>query len=334
MSTLMHVRLIVPEDVSGEVHDFLVGHDSVTAVVCHDEVTTRPEGQLIECDVAREGLNEVLVRLREAGVDERGTITLLEPAGTPYAGADELERRSAGDPADAVIWESVLAEARDGAVLSVSFLVFLALAVTLAAIAVLTDSAVLVVGAMVVGPEFAAVAAVCVGLAFGRFGIVGRAAALLVGSFAFAIAAVTVLALLGRVTGLVTADQLTRERPQTGFIWHPDAWSFVVAMVAGTAGVLALSLDQGNAMVGVFISVTTVPAAGNLALGLAFLDGGEITGSLAQLGLNIAGMLLAGTVFVVFQRLCWSRLAILAERVSGRAALGTERRSRLGSEPS
>ena len=43
-------------------------------------------------------------------------------------------------------------------------MIFLVLAVILAAIAVITDSAVLVVGAMVVGPEFAAVAAASAGI--------------------------------------------------------------------------------------------------------------------------------------------------------------------------
>ena len=49
-------------------------------------------------------------------------------------------------------------------------------------------------------------------------------------------------------------------------------------------------------MVGVFISVTTVPAAGNLALGLAPWQPSEILGSLEQLGVNIAGMVVAGVL--------------------------------------
>ena len=82
---------------------------------------------------------------------------------------------------------------------------------------------------------------------------------------------VTLLALLARGLGLVTLEEVTRPRPNTGFIWHPDQWSFVVALIAGAAGALALALSKTAILVGVFISVTTVPAAGNLALGLAFL---------------------------------------------------------------
>ena len=83
---------------------------------------------------------------------------------------------------------------------------------------------------------------------------------------------------------------VTRTRPQTGFIWHPDRWSFIVALIAGAAGVLALTTSRANAMVGVFISVTTIPAVGNLALALGVWAPSEIRGSAAQLAVNLGGM--------------------------------------------
>ncbi len=83
---------------------------------------------------------------------------------------------------------------------------------------------------------------------------------------------------------------MTRPRPNTGFIWHPDAWSFIVALLAGAAGALALAIEKTATMVGVFISVTTVPAAGNLALGLAVWESGEIDGlRWRSSALNLAG---------------------------------------------
>ena len=97
------------------------------------------------------------------------------------------------------------------------------------------------------------------------------------------------LALIGRLLGWITPELVTQPRPNTSFIWHPDKWSFIVALVAGAAGALALAIQKTATMVGVFISVTTVPAAGNLALGLAVWNRDEIAGSLAQLGINIAG---------------------------------------------
>jgi uncharacterized hydrophobic protein (TIGR00271 family) len=162
------------------------------------------------------------------------------------------------------------------------------------------------------------VAAIATGLVFGHAGLTVRALRLLVLSFVLAIATVALLSLLAAATGLVTTDMVTRPRPQTGFIWHPDRWSFIVALIAGAAGVLALTTARANAMVGVFISVTTVPAAGNLAVALGTWAPSEVRGSLAQLGLNVAGMLVAGVVVLVLQRLLWNRVLKASQRLFSR----------------
>jgi Domain of unknown function (DUF389) len=85
--------------------------------------------------------------------------------------------------------------------------------------------------------------------------------------------------------------------------------------VAGAAGALALAINKTSTMVGVFISVTTIPAAGNLALGLAFLEGGEILGSSEQLFINIVGMVASGATVLAFQRAFWTRLSIAAQKL-------------------
>ena len=314
---LVHLRLTAPDDLSDPVRDLLLEHDCVTNVTVQTVAVVQPEGDLIECDVAREQAEPVLRLLEGLGLGERGGIVILTPSGTPFAAARTLERAAPGHPDDAVIWESVEAQAEAGAIPTVSFLIFLVLAVILAAIAVITDSAVLVVGAMVVGPEFSAIAAVSAGLVLRRWSLVTRSLRLLVLSFLFAIAVVTLLALLSRATGLLTPDLVTQPRPNTGFIWHPDRWSFIVALVAGAAGALALAIQKTATMVGVFISVTTVPAAGNLALGLAVADSGEILGSLAQLGANLTGMLISGTLLLLVVRTSWPWITSRTEWLLG-----------------
>lgn len=314
---LVHLRLTVPSSLTPDVRRLLLDDASGTNVVLHEGVSLEPEGDLVECDVAKESVNELLGELADLGVGEHGGIVVTTPDSTPFAAAKRLEEAAPGDPEDAVVWDAVLEEAENGSVATLSYQLFLTCAVSLAAIAVVTDSTVLVVGAMVVGPEFGAVAAACVGVVFGRWGLARRAALLLAGSFGLAVATVVVLALVLRVVGLLEVADVTGPRPQTEFIFHPDVWSFIVALVAGVVGALALSLGKTSAMVGVFISVTTVPAAGNLALGLAFLEPGEITGSLAQLGLNLVGIFLAATLFLAFQRLFWKRISTFVERRFG-----------------
>jgi uncharacterized hydrophobic protein (TIGR00271 family) len=170
---------------------------------------------------------------------------------------------------------------------------------------------------MVVGPEFAAVAAASAGIVLVRWTLVGRSLRLLGMSFTFAVGVVTVLALLCRAVGWITPEMVAAPRPNTDFIWHPEQWSLIVALVAGAAGALALAIQKTATMVGVFISVTTVPAAGNLALGLAVWNPEEIRGSLAQLGINIAGMIISGTVLLLVVRTSWPWIMSHSERLLG-----------------
>jgi uncharacterized hydrophobic protein (TIGR00271 family) len=312
---LVHIRLNVPTPLSAQVRGLLVDHAHVTNVVLLEGASLDPEGDLFECDVARETASQLLRTLEDLGVGEQGGIVLSTPTGTPFAAARRLERLAPGDPQDAVVWDNVISDAYAASRPTVTYHAFLVLATILASVAVITDSSVLVVGAMVVGPEFGTVAAVCTGLVFARWGLSWASLRLLVLGFAFAITVVTVLAYGLVLVGAITDEMVTRPRPQTGFIWHPDTWSFVVALVAGAAGVLALTTDRAQAMVGVFISVTTIPAAGNLALGIATWQTSEIIGSATQLGVNILGMVLAGTVVLALQRALWLRLMARTDRL-------------------
>ncbi|MGD9961036.1 DUF389 domain-containing protein [Nocardioides sp.] len=314
---LLHVRLNVPVDLAPQIRELLLADDHVTNVVSLPGASLDPAGDLITCEVARESAGDLLTTLTDLGLRERGGIVVVTPTATPFAAARRLEVAAPGHPDDAVIWEAVVAKADAASRPTVTFHLFLVLATILAAIAVITDSTILIIGAMVVGPEFGVVAAICIGIVFARWGLVLRSVRLLVLSFTFAILVVALLGLLGAAVGDVTAEMVSRPRPQTGFIWHPDRWSFIVALVAGAAGVLALSTNKADALVGVFISVTTVPAAGNLALALATWETGEMQGALGQLGINLLGMVVAGVVVLALQRLLWDRVMAGSERLFG-----------------
>lgn len=314
---LVHLRLTVPTDLADAVVELLRHDDRSANLTHHVGASLSPVGDLVECDVARELAGEVIARLRDLGLHDSGGIVVTTPTSTPFAAARRLERAAPGDPDDAVIWDTVIEQCYAASRETVSYYLFFVLASLLAAIAVITDSAVLVIGAMVVGPEFGTVAAIAIatGLVLGRPGLTGRASRLLLSGIVVSVVVVALLGLVADLTGLITTDMVTRPRPQTGFIWHPDRWSFIVALIAGAAGVLALTTARANAMVGVFISVTTIPAVGNLALALGVWAPSEIRGSAAQLAVNLGGMVLAGSVVLVLQRLLWARALTAAQRL-------------------
>ena len=55
-------------------------------------------------------------------------------------------------------------------------------------------------------------------------------------------------------------------------ISEPDELSALVAAFAGAAGVLSLTTAKSGALIGVLISVTTIPAAANVGLSAAYED--------------------------------------------------------------
>ncbi|SEP76619.1 DUF389 domain-containing protein [Microlunatus flavus] len=302
---MLNLRLVVPAPRAEAVVATLVDDPRVTDVVHLPGAALRPLGDVVSCDVTREAASDVLGWLRREGLFDEGSVVISDLSAAPSVNAREVERAATGAPDDAIIWDAVVDNAYGEVRGSYSFYAFLTLAVTIAAVAVVTDSSILVVGAMVVGPEFAVVAALAVGLVARRPGLLTRAARLLAQSFAVAIGLTLLLALLARALGWVHLEDVTGPRPLTGFVWRPDLWSAVVAVLAGCAGVLSQTGGRTNALVGVFISVTTVPAAGDFALSLAVGAFDQLPGAAAQLGINLAGMVAAGVVTLLVQRGLW-----------------------------
>jgi uncharacterized hydrophobic protein (TIGR00271 family) len=88
----------------------------------------------------------------------------------------------------------------------------------------------------------------------------------------------------------------------TEFISNPDFLSFFVAFVAGSAGVLSLTSAKSGALVGVLISVTTIPAASNIGVAAAYGEWSDAGGAALQLGINLAGIVAAGVLTLFVQR--------------------------------
>ncbi len=315
---MQHLRITSPSALTPAVLDLLDQDPAVTSLTCVRGAALRPEGDLVEADLPREAVNEVVDALREIGVQREGSVHVVPVATWTSQPALDAERATPGSSADAVVWAEVTQRAFDESELNWTYLTFMTLATLIAGIAIVLDSQILVIGAMVLGPEFVPIAALGLALVRRRPALLRHAVRALVVGFLVAIAAVTLAALAARGLGWVTADDVTASRPATAFIYTPDKWSFVVALVAAAAGALSLTSAKVGGLSGVFISVTTIPAAGNVALGLAFGLGEEVRGSALQLLLNIAGMAVAGWLTLAFQQAVWSRASARRARLVAR----------------
>ncbi|WP_018350987.1 DUF389 domain-containing protein [Longispora albida] len=321
---MLHLRIITPNGDLDQVVDVLRADPAVTHLIVLPGAAREPEGDVVLCDVAREGSNDVLDALRALGIEEKGSIAIEGVDVMLSAAADQAAEAAPGLGADAVVWEELEHRTGEETHLSVTYLTFFTVATIIAAIGVLLDQPILIVGAMVVGPEFGPLAALCIGLVRRRADLIrGSLVALAAGfavSMVFAMAATWGLDALG----LVSRDMLLAERPLTGFIWRPDALSWIVGFLAGVAGMLSLTSAKSGALVGVLISVTTVPAAANAAVALAYRAPDEAAGSAVQLLINLAAIVTAGVLTLAVQSLRGSgRTAQLAPR--GTAKQGARR---------
>ena len=293
---VIHLRLIVPAAMAPEVYRQLVEHPGVAHVIAVPAQASDPAGEVILCDVARESANGIIEWLQDQGIHRNGAIVMAAADAVVSDAAELAEAQAPGQGGDALVWEQLEARARDEATLTPSFLVFIAIATIIAAVGILLDSPILIVGAMVVGPEYGPLAAVCVSLVRRRTGQALVAARTLAVGLTTAVGASLVSTLLLRAVGLASDDYELGERQLTAFIAHPDGLAVVVAALAGIVGMLSLTEGRSGALVGVLVSVTTIPAAANIGVAAAYGSWEEMWGAAVQLVLNLVSLLVAGVV--------------------------------------
>jgi uncharacterized hydrophobic protein (TIGR00271 family) len=289
------------------VRDFLTGSAVVVNVIHLDGASLKPRGDVILCDVAREDASIVIDALRRLGLGRQGSIAVEEVDSSISDLAVGAELAARGSPADAVVWEEVEARTSESAELSFSFVAFMIIATLIAAVGIMTDSQILIIGAMVVGPEFGPIAGVSVAVVQRRMDLAKRSFTALAVGFPIAILAALALTLVLRGLGPAPDELSAVSHPATLFISDPNTFSVVVALLAGVAGVLSLTTAKSGALIGVLISVTTIPAAANVGVAAAYGDWSEVRGALAQLGINLACLIGAGVATLATQRAVFER---------------------------
>jgi uncharacterized hydrophobic protein (TIGR00271 family) len=330
---MVHLRIVVPGYQAEHTLDLLNAAPSVCNVIYLERVARKPEGDVILCDVAREDASVIVSDLRELEIDKEGSIS-MEMIDSQISEASALaEKAAAGLPSDAVVWEEVESRTSENVELSGSFIAFMVLAMLIAMVGILTDQLILIIGAMIVGPEFGPIAGICVAAVEKRRDLFKRSFRALVVGFPVGIAGTFGAVLLLDGIGLVPDNFSQAGHPFTQFISSPNHWSFIVAYLAGTAGVLSLTSAKSGALIGVLISVTTIPAAANIGVAAALGDWHELVGASEQLALNLSAILLAGigTLFIQRRLYLRRRVAHLQDDARGAAGLPIGRSRRVGS---
>ncbi|MFH0516652.1 DUF389 domain-containing protein [Streptomyces sp. M41] len=304
---MLHLRLITPAARTDDVIRLIENTVGTTHLVVVPGAARNPSGDVVMCDVAREAGDELIGALKKLELEETGSISVENIDLSLSERAEQAKDDAPGAGADAVLWEHLADATHEESTLSATYLAFITLATMIAACGVVLDNAILIVGAMAVGPEFGPLAGLNTAIVQRAPRLALRSLIALLVGFAVAMVATVGFSYFMDSVNLFSADQLSAERPNTNFIYRPDWFSFVVAVLAGCAGTLSLTSAKSGALVGVAISVTTVPAAANAAVAFSYDKYNQAWGSTEQLLLNLLGIILAGTLTLLLQKWLWAK---------------------------
>jgi len=266
---VLHVRIASPPGLTERLLETLT-IDGVQDLVV---LTARwPVGDVVQFDLPQNSANAVFQRLRDPHLAGLRSVMIetVDASLTEPEAANPAFRRDARHGELTPVWEMVEAGIRAHGIYPPSFFMLLVIAALIACVGILTNSQILIVGAMVVGPEYAAIIAVALGIERRRARPVRQGLAALFWGFLIAIAAAVIFGAAIRWSGHTPQAYQQGIRPVANLIDSPNLFSVIVAVLAAIVGVVSLTLSRASALIGVFISVTTIPAAAALGLALAY----------------------------------------------------------------
>jgi uncharacterized hydrophobic protein (TIGR00271 family) len=253
--------------------------------------TGRRGAALVTADVRSESADRVLATLEALGVpaDDVALVRL-----------DTIGPASSENAPTTLVWAEVLGQARALSRAHVRYFVLMAAAGVVAGLAVVNNSATLIVGAMAISPDLYPITAACAGLVLRRGRLVRRGLGTLVlglgTSCLLAVAVAKSLDLLDALPGGFSLQEFSAAQT------HVNATTILVALAAGVAGMLAVE-TRASAAIGVAISVTTIPATAFLGVAIALGEFSRALSALGVLGANVSMMLIGGSTALAAQRI-------------------------------
>jgi uncharacterized hydrophobic protein (TIGR00271 family) len=247
---------------------------------------------LVTADLVDEAVDQALGRMRWLGLPSEDVVLLR---------LDSIGPAVAQRPLASVVWADLLSQAGANARPLARYLVFMVAAGIIAAFGVIYAETTLIVGAMAISPDTLPVCAAATALVLRRWRLAGRAAGTLVIGLASACLAGAVMTFVLHSLHLGPTQLFPGQKTFLSDLATVNISTPIVAFAAGVAGMLALE-TRASSSVGVAISVTTIPASAYLGVAAGVGDASKAIGALDVLALNVAMLLVGGTLTLLTQR--------------------------------
>jgi len=277
-------------DRTDEVVATLEGQARVGNVLVVQAVAGNDRTDIVTALIQRGVIDVVLERLRSVGEWGPGELSIIE---VDYAVRHDLEQREAEDDEQDILgWEIILERAHAEARQTWWYLVFMACAGLIAAIGLVANVPVLILGAMSLSPDLAPTNAIAIALTAGAWREFFRSLWTLVLGLGVALGIAFLATEILKVSGLRTEALVIDENLLT-FVTVVSISTVIVAVVAGVAAMTAFVTSQATTAVGVAISVTTIPAAAYAGVAIASTTLAEGGAALLVLLVNVVCLIAA-----------------------------------------
>lgn len=283
---MRQIQIVLPDREVKKVLDIAANSDLKAA-----HVRSAGEIDLVIVTVPDDLVNEFITKLKGAGIDKVGTVSILP---IHAALSREVEKKPAIAPK-----EEIIESARKATYLTRGYVFMIVVSAFVATLGLLMNSTAVVIGAMVIAPLLGPSIASCVGTVMGdtalfRKGIMSTSLGLLMVIITSAFTAFFVNSLQLLPPSLdISIEKLPSEMAERTTL---NILIVGLALASGAAGAYSFAEKKGEILVGVMIAVALVPPASIVGIGIALLDLDFIISSGLILAVNVFCINIAGTL--------------------------------------
>ena len=286
------IQLFVPSDDRVAVREAL---EEMDVGFLFSEAEDGRAGSIAYVPVPTGAVDSILDRLYEAGLDEDTYTVVTDAHHATVPNADELTDRYVEGPKGerGASHAEIRERAQDLKPDTATYIAFAALSAVVAVGGLLLNSAIAIVGAMVIAPFAGSTLSASVGAVLSdRDMVVDSATSQTIG-LVVAFAGAVLMSLFLLRTGYVPRSMAISRIDQVSAFLTPNMLTLVIAIAAGLAGALALATDLPVSIAGVAVAAAIVPAAATAGIGVVWGQPLVVLGAIVLLLMNIVFINLA-----------------------------------------
>ncbi|GKZ14169.1 TIGR00341 family protein [Haladaptatus sp. T7] len=236
-----------------------------------DETGGRRYTAIATFPLPQNAVQPVIDKLHDAGLsDEAHTVIIDAETDTSRQFEQLAKRYEAENGADRIARDEILTAARELSPRLRTFVFMTVVSAVVATAGLLLDSPAVVVGSMVIAPLVGPALSAGVGTVLDESALFTRGVKLQLLGVTVAIASATLFAFFVRVLYLFPPNTDITAISQISGRLTPDFLSLIVALGAGSAGVISLAAGVSVALVGVMIAAALIPPAAAVGIGIAW----------------------------------------------------------------